>query len=116
MLGCPVLLCTWHATKAWLEQLRNKLRDKSRFREAFDTLHNIMLLKATGTREQRLAALDASITNFEEAFKKEDGKEGVLAWFRREWKPKLRAQAAYCRKTPIACCQVVLTAKQMTSR
>ena len=90
VFDCPVLLCLWHATKAWLEQLRAKLHDKSRFREAFDSLYAIMFLKAAGTREQRLAALQESIDALEEDFEDEDD---MLQWFQHEWEPKLGAQA-----------------------
>jgi hypothetical protein len=81
----PVFLCTWHATKCWLEQLHNKLVDKSRVTETFNAIHDIMLLKVAGTPEEKLAAVDAAIKAFKEAFSDEGA---VLQWFEREWEVK----------------------------
>lgn len=84
-LDVPVLLCLWHATKAWLEQIRNKLVNKQRCKEAFDTLHDIMYLKATGTLAQRCAAVDAAIEQFKETFSDEPE---VIDWFELAWEKK----------------------------
>lgn len=90
---CKPLLCSWHATKCWLEQLRNKLVDKSRFREAFDCLYAVMYLRArtTDTDAQCLAAIDDQLAAFRTAFVME---QGVHDWSDREWDPKTGAFGA----------------------
>ena len=84
-LGCPIFLCLWHGTKAWLEQLRRKLVNKERIREAFQALYGIMFLRAAGSREERLAAVNAKIAAFKSAFAEE---RAMVAWFEREWEKK----------------------------
>jgi hypothetical protein len=56
----PVFLCTWHATKCWLEQLRNKMVHKERFTEAFHTILAVMLLKVGGISEEKVSAVDTA--------------------------------------------------------
>jgi hypothetical protein len=45
----PVFLCTFHVLKAWLEQLRHKVKDKARYTEAFQALQGIMYHVAAGS-------------------------------------------------------------------
>jgi uracil phosphoribosyltransferase len=75
----------WHATKCWLEQLRRQLADKSRFRDAFDSLYAIMFLDASGTLDERTAAVDAKIAAFKVAFEDESA---VVEYFVRHWEKK----------------------------
>lgn len=81
----PVFICTWHATKTWIEQIRCKLIDKSLFTDAFNGLHDIMTMDPGGTREERLAAVDSAIGGWQEQFKDETE---LLKWFNRYWEPK----------------------------
>lgn len=79
------MVCCWHSTKAWLEELRPKLEDKTRFREAFDMLHDIMFMRPTGPYDERLAAVTQAITDFKAAFA---GEKEVVDWFKRAWEKK----------------------------
>lgn len=85
VLNVDPYLCTWHATKAWLEQCRNKLVDKDRFQEAFDALHDVMVMKLVGTREERLQQVDDALKKVQEQFA---GETEWLKWLNRAWVPK----------------------------
>lgn len=80
-----MLTCNWHTLKCFAEQLRCKLADKTRYREAFDALYGIMYLKHNGTEAEQMAAVDASIASFKEAFSDEPT---VVQYFEQEWEPK----------------------------
>jgi hypothetical protein len=92
VLACPILLCTFHATKAWLEQLRKKLKNKTLFTAAFDGLYSIMHLKARGSREERMAAVKEAIAAFAEHFAHEPD---VVAWVQSTWEPKAGVWLAF---------------------
>ena len=81
----PVFICTWHATKTWIEQIRNKLINKDLYTEAFNGLHGIMTMDPDGTHEERLAAVDSAIGDWKEQFRAEDG---MVKWFTKYWEPK----------------------------
>jgi hypothetical protein len=81
----PVFLCVFHVLQAWLLQVRNKLRDKGRFKEAFDALYNILYLRATGTFLERSAAVDQSIADFKQAFATE---MSLVQYFEVHWQKK----------------------------
>jgi hypothetical protein len=66
--GVPVFLCTFHVLQAWLRNIRCKLHNKAKAKEAFDALYSIMYLKAVGTSEHRAAAVQEGMCAFEEAF------------------------------------------------
>lgn len=117
VLKCPTILCTFHVTKAWIEQLRKKLVDKTRFTETFDGLYSIMHLKAAGTTVERSAAIDAALAKFAKQF--EDEAE-VTGWVTSTWAPKkgatraswsqetlcmseMKASVAACTKWALAC-------------
>lgn len=85
-----VFICTWHFTQAVLKQVRNKLRDVSRFRECFKAIHGIMCLEADGSREERLRKVNAAIAEFKQAFRNEPE---VVKYFEQEWEPKRGARS-----------------------
>jgi hypothetical protein len=64
----PVFLYVFHVLQAWKLQVRNKLRDKGRWEEALNALHGILHLRATGTLDDRCAAVDRAIVDFKQAF------------------------------------------------
>jgi hypothetical protein len=71
--------------KPWLDQLRKKLRDKSRFREAFVSLYAIVYLKVQGTVEERTSAVSNHIQRFKQAFSSEGA---LLEYFMVHWEGK----------------------------
>jgi hypothetical protein len=75
----------WHATKAWLEQLSQKMVDKSRVSEAFNSLYNIMYLQTSGSTAERLIAVDEKIAQFKAAFA---GEDSMMDWFVSTWEKK----------------------------
>lgn len=87
-----MLLCTFHVTKCWLENARRKLVDKQRFKEAFAALHDIMLLDAGGSREERATAVEAEFDSFKQRF---SGEPELLKYVKKEWEPK---KGAHMRK------------------
>lgn len=89
--GAPVYLCTFHVLQAWLKQLRVKVCSKQRFLEAFQMLRRVMLLEASGSEADRMAAVDREVKAFKEAFATEPA---VLEYFRSTWEKK---------KGPLSC-------------
>jgi thioredoxin-related protein len=71
--------------KAWLEQLRRKLQDKTRFRQAFDQLYAIVYMRAQGSTEARQAAVADRIRAFKESFRSE---KNLLQYFEVHWEAK----------------------------
>lgn len=49
----PILLCLFHVLKAWMEQLRSKVRSKDKFSKVLKALYALVLFCATETAEQR---------------------------------------------------------------
>jgi hypothetical protein len=81
----PVFLCVFHVLQAWLLQIRNKLRDKGRLKEAFDALYNILYLRAIGTFLERCAAVDQAIADFKQVFATE---MSLVQYFEVHWQKK----------------------------
>lgn len=64
-------------TKAWLEQLRQKLLDKSQLRAVFLALYNIMFMQHTGED-----SVHAEMDHLKKSFPEE---ERVHDWIQRAW-------------------------------
>jgi hypothetical protein len=83
---CKVFLCLFHVLKAWLENLRKKLSDKSRFREAFDMLRGIVYWQRQGaTEEEKAASINHLIDEFRKTF---DTEMSLLNYFGSYWEQK----------------------------
>jgi hypothetical protein len=81
-----VFLCLFHVLKAWLENLRRKMINKSRFREAFETLKSIVYWRKPGASdEEKRSEIDRLIDEFRETFKAEGS---LLHYFNSFWEPK----------------------------
>lgn len=83
----------WHVLKAWAEQLRRKLQDKSRFHEAYGMLQRIAGMQVPGTLKEVHSTVDDAIRCFESRFHEETE---VIAWFQRAWKDKRGEQDLMC--------------------
>jgi hypothetical protein len=75
----PVFLCAFHVIQAWIKHINSKLRNKSRKEEAFDSLHDILYLRAVGSEQDHAEAIQAAIMKFE-AFQAESP---LVAYFSR---------------------------------
>jgi hypothetical protein len=101
---CKEFLCLFHVLKAWLENLRRRLTDKSRFREAFDTLSKIVYWKRPGaSQEEKAATINFLISEFRRTFAAESG---LLHYFASFWDQKKGKTLILCfqfdlRITPI---------------
>jgi hypothetical protein len=84
-LGIPVYLCTFHVCQAWLLKVRIKLKDKSRFEQAFGMLHSLAYLRTSGTPYEMLQDVDDAIKNFKTTFSDE---KPLLAYFEGHWEKK----------------------------
>jgi hypothetical protein len=83
---CKVFLCHFHVLKAWLENLRRRLSDKSRFTEAFDMLRAIVYWKQPGaSQEEKAASISVLINEFRSKFANESG---LLNYFFSFWEQK----------------------------
>jgi hypothetical protein len=51
--------CLLHTIEWLLEPLHQKLHDKSRFKEVFDSLHDIKFMYAEGNKEEHISAVDS---------------------------------------------------------
>jgi hypothetical protein len=71
--------------KAWLEKVRLKLDDKSRFKEAFSMLRDILHNKATGDYDAKLLTIDHAIEEFKSAFALETA---LVKYFETTWEKK----------------------------
>jgi hypothetical protein len=89
----PVFLCTFHVLKAWLEQLRHKVKDKARYTEAFQALRGIMYQVAAGSFEERMAVIDGAIALFKKQFEDE---KALLAYLTSTWEHKRGTQLLTC--------------------
>jgi hypothetical protein len=94
-LGIPVFLCTFHVCQAWLLKVRIKLKDKSRFEQAFGMLHSLAYLHSSGTLDEMMQVVDNAIGEFETKFS--DEKE-LLAYFEAHWEKKKGVSCAANRK------------------
>jgi hypothetical protein len=89
-----VFLCTFHVFQAWLKQLRVKMRNKARIKEAFQVLHAVACLHSRGSWEERVAEIDSAIGAFKAEFADEPE---VLKYFETTWEGK-RGMAVYMHK------------------
>jgi hypothetical protein len=82
-----VFLCLYHVMKAWLENLRRRLSQKSRFTEAFEMMKKMVYWQQQGasTEEQR-SGIDRLVTEFREVFVAE---RSLLQYFDSYWEPKI---------------------------
>jgi hypothetical protein len=85
VFGIPVFLCLFYVLQAWLLKVRIKLRNKSRFEEAFNMLYSLLYTPATGTHDDRMKLLEARIAVFKAAFVDE---KPLLTYFEVHWKKK----------------------------
>lgn len=88
--GLPVYLCTWHVTKAWVKQIRSKVKTGAQFQRAFTGLHKIMTMPAAGDRAATLRALNEKLDAYEAEFAEHPA---LLEYVRGYWRPKLGACA-----------------------
>lgn len=77
----------FHVLKAWLEQLRKKMRNKSRFHEAFKMLHNVVYFQAFGSAEFKAAAVVAEFNKFKQTFA--DTEPGMIQYLEIIWEKKI---------------------------
>jgi hypothetical protein len=86
----PVFLCLFHVLQAWLLKVRIKLRNKSRFEEAFNMLYSLVYIHAPGTHEDSVLLLEARIVAFKAAFVDE---QPLLTYFETHWEKKKGMQS-----------------------
>lgn len=91
----PVYLCTFHVCQAWLLKVRIKLKEKSRFEQAFGMLYNLIYLHASGTQEEMMIAVDSAINAFKAEF---SGEQQLIAYFAGHWEKKKGVSCAALRK------------------
>lgn len=91
---CPIFLCTFHVTKAWLEQIRQKLFDKEQMKPVYKGLRKILYMKPPGDDLHKHVAVEAAVEEFRKRFKEE---EAMLKWFDRMWLPDIRMSLFPCR-------------------
>jgi hypothetical protein len=85
--GVPVFLCTFHVLQAWLKNIRCKLSNKARAKEAFNAVYSILYLRAVGTSEDRAAAVEQAMCAFRAAF----ASGALTAYFDNTWTAKWSA-------------------------
>jgi hypothetical protein len=97
---CKVFLCLFHVLKAWLENLRKKLSDKSRFREAFEMLRGIVYWQRPGApEEEKAASIDHLINEFRRTF---DTETSLLDYFDSYWEQKKGETLLLCLQFDVA--------------
>lgn len=84
VFSCPVFLCIWHVTKAWLEQLRQKLLDKTQLRAVFLALYNIMFMHHSDED-----SVHHEMDRLKETFPEE---KRVHDWIQRAWTSNVSTQ------------------------
>jgi hypothetical protein len=94
-------LCLFHVMKAWLESLRRKLTNKSRFREDFEALKSIVYWNKLGASdEKKRSRINHVINNFREAFKAEGS---LLHYFTSFWEPTKGRSSCTCHMHTVRC-------------
>ena len=97
----PVFLCTWHVTRAWLKQLRAKLKSKSRFQETFNALHKLMYMKGGESQEKTQELIQEAIHSFKARFQ---DAPAVVTYFERKYQTNTGALLRHLYRPNLCLC------------
>jgi hypothetical protein len=70
-----------------LLKVREKVKHKSLFKEAFGSLHALVYLRINGRYEERMQAVQQQLNQFEAVYAAK-GEHALVAYFSQNWEPK----------------------------